>query len=141
MLDDHPSCAFAQLLPDNPPEEFVSTPFGYTPKGSILSYQALEYEKPEAHCSIEEASQEFPALPIGILDNAPCVFEIESEEQHTELSKITITLDEAHCLERLTCGQSESTKYSKIQQQKVGQYKTGHPYQNLEKLQFQNVFY
>ena len=44
MLDDHPSCAFAQLLPDNPPEEFVSTPFGCTPKGSILSYQALEYK-------------------------------------------------------------------------------------------------
>ena len=95
LLDDHSSCAFAQLLPDNPPEEFVSTPFGCTPKDSILSYQALEYEKPQAHGSTEETSQEFPALPIGILDNAPCVFPIESEEQGTELSKITITLDEA----------------------------------------------
>ena len=90
-MDDHPSSAFAQLLPDNPPEEFVSTPFGCTPKGSILSYQALEYEKPQAHGSTEETSQEFPALPIGIL--GLCVFEIESEQQHTELSKITITLD------------------------------------------------
>ena len=117
LMDDHPSCAFAQLLPDNPPEEFVSTPFGCTPKGSILSYQALEYEKPQANGSTEETSQEFPALPIGILDKAPCVFEIESEEQRTELSKINITLDEAHSLERLTREQSQSTKW---QQSRVG---------------------
>jgi len=32
-------------------------------------------------------------------------------------------------------------RYSNIQQQKVDQYKTEHPYQNLEKLQFQNIFY
>ena len=117
LLDDHSSCAFAQLLLDNPPEEFVSTPFGCTPKGSILSYQALEYEKPQAHGSTEETSQEFPGLPIGILDNAPCVFEIESEEQCTELSKITITLDEAHSLERSTREQLQSTKW---QQSRVG---------------------
>jgi len=35
LLDDHPSHAFAQLLSDNPPEKFVNTPFGCTPKGSI----------------------------------------------------------------------------------------------------------
>ena len=100
-MDDHPSCAFAQLLPDSPPEEFVSTPFGCIPKGSVLSYQALEYEKPQAHGSTctEETSQEYPALPVGILDNSPCVFEVQSEEQRIELSKITITLDEAQSLE------------------------------------------
>ena len=81
LLDNYPTCAFAHLLPDNPPQEFVNTPFGNKPKGSVLSYQALEYEKPRAHGSTE-TRQEFPALPIGILDNAPCVFEIDSEEQH-----------------------------------------------------------
>lgn len=30
------------------------------------------------------AAQKKPALRIGILENAPCVFEIESEEQYTE---------------------------------------------------------
>jgi len=38
---------------------------------------------------MQETRQEFPALPIGILDNAPCVFEIDSEEQRTQLPKIT----------------------------------------------------
>jgi len=46
LLDNYPTCAFAHLLPDNPPQEFVNAPFGNTPKGSVLSYQALEYEKP-----------------------------------------------------------------------------------------------
>ena len=83
----------------------------FFPNYGMLSYQALEYEKPQAHGSTEETSQEFRALSIGILDNAPFVFEIESEEQCTELSKITITLDEVHSLERLTCEQSQSTKW------------------------------
>jgi len=42
LLDSYPNCAFTQLLPDNPPKEFVDTPFGSTPKGSVLFYQALE---------------------------------------------------------------------------------------------------
>lgn len=119
LVDDHSLYAFAQLLPDNPPEEFVSTPFGCTPKGSILSYQALEYKKPQEHGSTEETSQEFPALPIGILNNAPCIFEIESEEQCTKLSKITITLDEAHSLKRSTCEQSQSTKWQQSRVRRV----------------------
>ena len=44
------ACAFAQLLPDKPPEEFINTPFGSTPKGNVLPYQALEYEKMAVHC-------------------------------------------------------------------------------------------
>jgi len=116
-LDNYPSCAFAHSLPDNPPQEFINTPFGNTPIGSMLSYQALEYEKPRSLGSTQGTSQEFPALSIGILDNAPCVFKIESEEQHTQLSKITVTLDEAHSLERSTREQSQSTKW---QQSRVG---------------------
>jgi len=74
LLDHYPSYAFVQLLSGNSPEEFINTPFGSTPKNSVLSCQALEYEKPRAHGSTQETIQE---LPIGILDNAPCVFEIE----------------------------------------------------------------
>jgi len=113
-LDNYPSCAFAHLLP---PQEFINTPFGSTPIDSVLSYQALEYEKPRSLGSTQGTSQEFPALPIGILDNVLCVFKIESEEQHTQLSNITITLDEAHSLERSTREQSQSTKW---QQSSVG---------------------
>jgi len=109
LKEDHPSCAYAQILPDLPPEELVSTLFGRVPKGSILSYHALEYEK--AHKTIKEASHTFPALPIGVLENMPCVFPIEDEQQHTQLSKITLTLDEAHSLELNTCQQSLSTSW------------------------------
>ena len=73
----------------------------------------MEYEKSQAHGNTEEISQEFPALPNGIVDNAPCIFEIGSEEQCTELSKITITLNEAHSLEQFTCEQLQSTKWQR----------------------------
>ena len=103
LLEDHPSCAFARMLPDNPPDDFISTPFGYIPKGSVLSY--------DLNGSTKETSEEFPALPIGILDNTPCVFQVENVEQCTQLAKIDITLGEVHSLEQCTCEQSLSTKW------------------------------
>ena len=75
----------------------MNTPFGSVPKGSLLSYQVCEYEK--LQINKEDFSQQLPALPLSVIENAPCVFEIDTEEQHTHLSKINITLDEAQSLE------------------------------------------
>jgi len=121
LKEDHSSCAYAHILPDIPPKDFVSTPFGSVPKGSILSHHALEYQK--AHKSTEETNHNFPALPIGILENAPCVFPIEGEEQHAQLSKIALTLDEAHSLELNTSQQSLSTSWK---QSRIGRVTASH---------------
>ena len=88
LLQDHPTCAFAQILACDPPEEYMNTPFGSVPKGSLLSYQACEYEK--LQINKEDFSQQLPALPLSVIENAPCVFEIDTEEQHTHLSKINL---------------------------------------------------
>ena len=82
-MEDHPACAFAKILMYVPLEQCIDTPFDSVPKGSILSYQAVEYEKPQTNR--EELSQQFSALPLSILENAPCVFDIESKEQHAKL--------------------------------------------------------
>ena len=44
LLEDHPACEFAKVLMHVPPEEYIDIPFGSVPKGSILSYQAIEFE-------------------------------------------------------------------------------------------------
>jgi len=72
LKEDHSSCAYARILPDIPPKDFVSTPFGSVPKGSILSYHSLEYQK--AHKSTEETNHNFPTLPIGILEKCTLFF-------------------------------------------------------------------
>ena len=95
--------------------EYVDTPFGSVPKSSVLSYQAFEYEKPQINR--EDLSQQLPALPLSIIENAPCVFNIESEEQHAHLSTMNISLDEAHSLEQSTRQQSLSTKW---QESRIG---------------------
>ena len=115
LLQDHLTCAFAQILACDPPEEYMNTPFGSVPKGSLLSYQACEYEK--LQINKEDFSQQLPALPFSVIENTPCVFEIDTEEQHTHLSKINITLDEAQSLELGTRQQSLSTKW---QESRVG---------------------
>ena len=100
LLEVHPTCAFASILTTNPPTQYLATPFGSVPKGCILSYQSIEYDKPQAS---ESPSQSFPSLPLAIIRNAPCVFNIKSdEEEHIQLSNMNLTLDEAHVLEQTT---------------------------------------
>ena len=121
FLEDHPTCAFAKMLSHDPLEEYVDTPFGSVPKSSVLSYQAFEYEKPQINR--EDLSQQLPALPLSIIENAPCVFNIESEEQHAHLSTMNISLDEAHSLEQSTRQQSLSTKW---QESRIGKVTASH---------------
>ena len=63
--------------------------------------------------------QSFPALPLNITENVPCVFNIRSEEEHTQLSLMNLTLDEAHTLEQSTCLQSQSTKWKESRVEQV----------------------
>ena len=44
LLEDHPACEFAKVLMHVPPEEYIHILLGSVPKGSILSYQAIEFE-------------------------------------------------------------------------------------------------
>ena len=36
LLNNHPSWAFASLLPTNPPTQYLTTPFGNVPKGCVF---------------------------------------------------------------------------------------------------------
>ena len=111
LLNHFPSCAFAQVIPEMPPEEYINTPFGNMPKGSILSYHSLEYENLESKRRDLSQDLDLPALPLNILENVPCVYDIENKEQHPQLSKNQLTLDEAHALEQSTQQQSLSSKW------------------------------
>ena len=75
-----PTCAFAQILPGNTNEDTVTTPFGVVPKGSILSYQSLEYERLDGG-NKRAALVVLPPLLLGMLDNIPCVYEINNDQQ------------------------------------------------------------
>ena len=87
----------------------MATQFGIVPTGCVLSYQTLEYDKPQV--SRESPSDLLPALPLNVMKNSPCVFDVESEEEHAQLSKMNMTLDEAHSLEQSTRQQSQSAKW------------------------------
>ena len=92
LLNDHPACAFAKLLSTNLPTQYLATQFGSVPTGCVLSYQALKCDKPQV--SRESPSDLLPALPLDVIKNVPCVFDIESEEEHAQLSKMNMTLDD-----------------------------------------------
>ena len=107
-----PTCAFAQILPGNTNklEDTITTPFGVVPKRSILSYQSLEYERLDNRNN-QAALVVLPPLPLGMLDNTPCVYEISNDQQKLVLDKLKITLEEAHILEQSTKQQSSSAKW------------------------------
>ena len=46
LLKDHPACAFAEILSSDPPTKYSASPFGNFPTGCVLSYQAIDYDKP-----------------------------------------------------------------------------------------------
>ena len=76
LLKDHPDCAFAKILSNDPPTQYSPTPFGNFPTGSVLSYQAIEYDKPQV--DRENPNSPLPVLPLSIIENAPCVFDIHT---------------------------------------------------------------
>ena len=91
LLEVHPICAFAKMLSHDPFEEYVDTPFGSVPKSSVLSYQAFEYENPRL---TEDLSQQLPALPLSIIENAPYIFNISLDKAHSlEQNTPTITVN------------------------------------------------
>ena len=73
------------MLVHVPFEEYIDIPFGSVPKGSILSYQAVEIDKPQPNR--EERSQQLPSLPLDIIENVPCALNVASEEQCAQLIK------------------------------------------------------
>jgi len=80
------------MLATHPP---TATPSGNVPKGNVMSCQAMEYEKPQT------ASQPLPSLPLSIIENTPCAFDVRTEQEHSQLSKMNVTLGEARMLELL----------------------------------------
>ena len=109
LLKDHPACAFAKILSSDPPTQYSATPFSNFPTGCVLSYQAIDYEKPQVRG--ETPSSPLPALPLSIIQNVPCVFDIQSLEERAQLSRIKLTLEEAHKLEQSTRQQLQSAKW------------------------------
>ena len=58
-----------------------------------------------------DTAQDFPHLPLQLLDNTPCVYEIANNQQKTVLDKLVMDLDKAHELEQATCQQSSCIKW------------------------------
>ena len=110
LLESKPTCTFAQILPDNDSQlKLIITPFGWVPKGSIISYQSLEYKKLDDNS--KPVTQILPSLPIGILDSIPCVYSIKNDQQALTLDKLRMSLKAAHDLEQSTKQQSSSTQW------------------------------
>ena len=78
LIKCKPTSPFAQILSSHDSSEhMVAMFFGPAPKGSILSYQSLEYE------AEQDRQKQLAApllLPIGMLDDVPCVFEIGNDK-------------------------------------------------------------
>ena len=54
---------------------------------------------------------ELPCLPLDVLDNTPCVYEISNDQEKIVLDKLKVTLEEVHALEQSTKQQSTSSKW------------------------------
>ena len=63
----------------------VTTPLGVIPKGCVLSYQTSEFKHPKDTCKPQTI---LPSLPLGILENIPCVYDIADSEQTQVLDKL-----------------------------------------------------
>ena len=82
----------------------MTTSFEVVPKGSVLSYQSLECEKLDR--SKQPTVKVLPSLPLGMLENTTCVYEINYNEH-----KSRVMLEEVHTLEQSTKQQSSSAKW------------------------------
>lgn len=111
LIKYKPTSAFASILPDSSAEKMVTTFFGAAPKGSILSYQSLEYDTEKKDGRTQPAMPLLPPLPTGILDDVPCVYEISNDRQKLVLDKLMVSLEEARALEQSTQQQSSSDKW------------------------------
>ena len=55
---------------------------------------------------------QLPSLPLGLLENTACVYEISDDQQKQVLDKLRVTLEHARALEHSTSKQqSSSTKW------------------------------
>ena len=97
----------------------MTTSFEVVPKGSVLSYQSLECEKLDR--SKQPTVKVLPSLPLGMLENTTCVYEINYNEQKLVLDKSRVMLEEVHTLEQSTKQQSSSAKW---QASRVGRVTT-----------------
>ena len=70
-----------------------------------------------------DRNNQLPSLPIGMLDDAPCVFEIGNDKQKLALEKLRVTLEETHILEQGTQQQSSSVKW---QAARIGRVTASH---------------
>ena len=91
-------------------QDLMTTPFEIIRKGCVLSYQCLEYERLDDRTK-QPTLTVLPSLPLGMLDNTPCVYEISNDQQKLVLDKLKVTLEEAHILEQSTKQQSSSAKW------------------------------
>ena len=105
-----PRCVFAQIL-NVPPKEIIATHLRHAPKGSILSYQLSDYEKPSVVEPEPSVHQYLPPLPITAISTMLNIPSDISNEQQASLDKLKVTLEEAHQLEHSTQQQSSSVKW------------------------------
>ena len=117
LMSDQPSCAFAQILTSTTTLPTVVTPVGAVPKGSILLYQTLELE--QLSKAPEDTILHLLPIPLGLLDNTPCVYKIADDHQKTVLDKLVMILDQAHVLEQTTCQQLSCTKWHESRKGRV----------------------
>ena len=57
----------------------MTTSFGVVPKGSVLSYQSLEFERLDRSKQPTVKVLQLPSLALGLLENTACVYEISDE--------------------------------------------------------------
>ena len=124
LVQHKPTCAFAQIFPGSiTTQDLTTTSFGIVPKRSVLSYQSLEYERLDRSKQPTVKALQLPSLPLGVLENTSCVYEISDDQQKQVLDKLRVTLEEAHALEHSTKQQSSSTKW---QTSRVGRVTASH---------------
>ena len=59
----------------------MTTSFGVVPKGSVLSYQSLVFERLDRSKQPTVRVLQLPSLPLGLLENTACVYEISDDQQ------------------------------------------------------------
>jgi len=91
-----------------------ATHFGHALKGSILSYQVSDYEKPSAVEPEPRVCQDLPPLPITAISTMLSIPSDISNEQQAILDQLKVTLEEAHQLEHSKQQQSVKWQTSTI---------------------------
>lgn len=110
LLEYYPTCAFAQILQCT--RKFPRRIYQYTiRKHTKKLYFVISNLNPGNKIMDLSHDVDYPALPLNIVENVPCVYNVDTEEQRSQLLKIQLTLDEAHALKQSTRQQSLSYKW------------------------------